>query len=155
MRIEYFELITRIEELDTNKGFVRALADIPRDSTVFQGHFPGHPIMPGVLLIEAMAQTSGQLILATNDYASMPFLVGVHKAKMRQFVVPGSRIIIDATMDHNGSGFAATRASVSHDGKRVAESEIRFATLPFPSDHMKALMLDLVERLGLPRPALA
>lgn len=154
MRIEYFQLISRVDAIDVAAGTIRARGDIPTQSTIFEGHFPGYPLMPGVLLIEAMAQTSGHLILATNGYRQMPFLVEVRSAKFRSFVAPGTQITIDATVEHMGSGYAVTRAAVTHDGKRVTEAEIRFRTMAFPSDAMKEVMLELVERLGLPRPAL-
>ncbi len=153
MRIEYFQLITRVEELDLSAGTIRAIGDIPSESTIFEGHFPGYPIMPGVLLIESMAQTSGHLILAANNYTAMPFLAGVRNAKLRHFVGPGNRIVVTAQLEHVGSAYVGTRADVTFEGKKVAEAEIRFATMPFPSDAMKATMLELVGRLGLPKSA--
>ncbi len=63
MRLEYFQLIDRIVELDLDGRHIRAQAQVPDTSTIFEGHFPGHPLMPGVLLIESMAQTSGWLII--------------------------------------------------------------------------------------------
>lgn len=154
MHIEYFQLLSRIESLDTAANQLRAIGDIPETSTIFEGHFPGTPLMPGVLLIESMAQAAGHLVLATNAYTEMPFLVEVRRAKLRQFVEPGSRVMVEAKIEHMGSGYAVAHAQVSHEDKRVAEAEIRFRLLPFPSDTMKTVMLDLVERLGLPRPAL-
>jgi len=153
MRIEYFELISRVEELDLTSGTIRATGNIPTDCTIFEGHFPGHPIMPGVLLIESMAQTSGHIILAANNYSAMPFLAGVRNAKLRQFVAPGSKITVTAHLEHLGSAYAGTRADVTCEGKKVAEAEIRFATMAFPNDAMKATMLDLVRRLGVRVPA--
>lgn len=152
MRIEYFELISKIEAVDTAAGTLRAIGNIPEHCTIFEGHFPGYPIMPGVLLIESMAQASGHLILKANNYAFMPFLLTVESAKMRSFVLPGTTIVLDAKLIHVGSGYAVTQATVAHDGKKVAEAELKFRTMAFPSDAMKSVMLDLVERLGLPRP---
>jgi 3-hydroxyacyl-[acyl-carrier-protein] dehydratase len=63
MRIEYFQLIDRIIELDLVNLTIRTEAAVPTASTIFEGHFPGHPLMPGVLLIETMAQTCGWLII--------------------------------------------------------------------------------------------
>ena len=56
---------------------------------MFEGHFPGHPLLPGVLMIETMAQTGGWLVLATLRFARMPFLTQVKEAKLRGFVAPG------------------------------------------------------------------
>jgi 3-hydroxyacyl-[acyl-carrier-protein] dehydratase len=153
MRIEYFELLSKIEAVDVEAGTLRAIANIPTECTIFEGHFPGYPIMPGVLLIESMAQASGHLILKSNDYTIMPFLLTVERAKMRSFVSPGQTIALDAKLVHVGSGYAVTQATVTHDGKKVAEAELKFRTMAFPSDAMKTVMLDLVARLGLPRPA--
>jgi 3-hydroxyacyl-[acyl-carrier-protein] dehydratase len=152
MRIEYFQLITRIDKLDIAAGTLEALGQVPLTSTIFEGHFPGYPIMPGVLLIESMAQACGHLILATLNYEAMPFLVAVKDAKMRSFVTPGSALTVSARLEHMGSGYAVAHGQISHEGKRMTEAEIRFMIMPFPSDAMKHVMLDLVESLGLPRP---
>ena len=152
MRIEYFQLITRIDKLDIAAGTLEALGQVPLTSTIFEGHFPGYPIMPGVLLIESMAQACGHLILATLKYESMPFLVGVKEAKMRSFVQPGAALRVSARLEHMGSGYAVAHGAISHEGRRVTEAEIRFRVMPFPADAMKLVMLDLVESLGLPRP---
>ena len=61
MRLEYFQLIDRIAAVDLTSRTIRMEANVPEQSTIFEGHFPGYPLMPGVLLTEAMAQTSGWL----------------------------------------------------------------------------------------------
>jgi len=58
MRLEYFQMLDEVEALDTEKATLVAIARIPLESPVFEGHFPGHPIMPGVLLLETMAQAA-------------------------------------------------------------------------------------------------
>ena len=68
MRIEYFQLIDRIIDLNLNDLTIRVEANVPTESTIFEGHFPGRPLMPGVLLIEAMAQASGWLIIARTRF---------------------------------------------------------------------------------------
>ena len=68
MRLEYFQLIDRIIALDTAGQTIRTEAIVPTSSTIFEGHFPGYPLMPGVLLCEAMAQTSGWLIIALTRF---------------------------------------------------------------------------------------
>src|SRR5580704_18198302 len=106
MRIEYFQLIDRIVDLDLGSRTIRVDAQVPQTSTIFEGHFPGHPLMPGVLLIEAMAQTSGWLIIGVTNFTRMPFLAGVKEAKLRTFVRPGQRLSLSATLVHEGSGYA-------------------------------------------------
>ena len=89
MHLEYFHLIDRITDLNVGERTIAVTAQVPQQSTIFEGHFPGHPLMPGVLLIEAMAQTSGWLLIALLKFDRMPFLAAVKEAKMRSFVTPG------------------------------------------------------------------
>lgn len=88
MRLEYFEMIDSVVRLDRAAGRIEARALVPEASPVFEGHFPGHPLVPGVLLTETMAQASGYLVLAHLDFAQMPFLMAVDKARFRSFVGP-------------------------------------------------------------------
>src|SRR6187402_689369 len=113
MRLEYFQMVDRITTLDPAARIVRADCQVPDASPVFEGHFPGHPILPGVLMIETMAQTAGWLILATLRFASMPFLTQVKEAKMRAFVVPGQKLEAEAHLVHDGSGYAVAAATIT------------------------------------------
>src|ERR1700710_2497929 len=100
MHLEYFHLIDRIVELDVGERTITVEAQVPKHNTIFEGHFPGHPLMPGVLLIEAMAQTSGWLQIALMKFERMAFLAAVKEAKMRTFVLPGELLKIDAGIVH-------------------------------------------------------
>src|ERR1700709_2528188 len=106
MRLEYFQMVDRIAALDPEARTVCADCVVPDASPVFEGHFPGHPLLPGVLMIETMAQTSRWPVPATLRFARMPFLAKVKEAKMRGFVVPGQKLSIYASLLHNGSGYA-------------------------------------------------
>src|SRR6266853_5272350 len=112
MRLEYFQLIDRIVELKLADQMILTEARVPTASTIFEGHFPGYPLMPGVLLIESMAQTCGWLLLGLMKFERMPFLAAVKEAKMRGFVSPGEVLTIDANVLHEGSGYAMTEAKV-------------------------------------------
>src|SRR5881398_165284 len=98
MRLEYFQLIDRIVDLDLAQQTICAEARVPSASTIFEGHFPGYPLMPGVLLIEAMAQTSGWLVIAVNRFERMAFLAAVKDAKFRMFVTPGHKLSVKASL---------------------------------------------------------
>src|ERR1700730_17932684 len=101
MRLEYFQLIDRIVELDIDHRRIVAEARIPDTSTIFEGHFPGYPLMPGVLLIESMAQASGWLIIGLTRFERMPFLAAVRNAKLRTFVSPGEVLSLTASLIHD------------------------------------------------------
>jgi len=155
MRIEYFQLIDRITALNLADQTIRAEATVPTASTIFEGHFPGYPLMPGVLLIEAMAQTAGWLIVAQRRFESMPFLASLKEVKLRTFVSPGARLELSAKLLHDGSGYAVTEAECRHEGKVICDAAITFRVMPFPNNEFRASMQQMAERLAFPMEALA
>ena len=140
MLLEYFQMIDRIVEVDLKKKTLEARSVVPEKSTVFEGHFPGHPLVPGVLLIETMAQASGILIMHTIDFAKIPLLAGIKEGKMRDFVGPGTELSIKAEIEHEGSGFAVTRAEIKTGGKRIANAQLTYTILPFPTPQLQELI---------------
>jgi 3-hydroxyacyl-[acyl-carrier-protein] dehydratase len=155
MRLEYFQLVDRIVELDLTAHQIRVEASIPAQSTIFEGHFPGHPLMPGVLLIEAMAQTSGWLVIGMNNFQRMPFLASVKEAKLRSFVSPGTNLEITAKLVHDGSGFAITKGSIRVGGKVTCDAELTLRVMPFPDNAFRITMEETAARIGFPLEALA
>lgn len=151
MNLEYFQLVDRIVDLDIGSKTITVEAVVPTASTIFEGHFPGRPIMPGVLLIETMAQTSGWLLLALLKFERMPFLAAVKEAKMRGFVVPGEHLMVDANLLHEGSGFAITEARIKVNGKLRSNATITFSHAPFPNAGMRGHMDAVAKRIGFPQ----
>lgn len=131
MQLEYFQMIDRIETLDLDTGTLVARSTVPAASPVFEGHFPGMPLVPGVLLIETMAQACGFLVLAGNGFAQMPFLMSVDSAKMRDFVKPEAPLEITAALEHEGSGYVVAKARITSQGKRAADCQLKLKTVPF------------------------
>jgi 3-hydroxyacyl-[acyl-carrier-protein] dehydratase len=153
MNLEYFHLIDRIADLNLADGTIRVDAQVPQTSTIFQGHFPGYPLMPGVLLIEAMAQTSGWLLIGLSKFERMPFLAAVKEAKMRTFVMPGEALQIDARIVHEGSGFAVTDAKITVEGKLKCNATLTFRHVPFPHPDLRGHMETMADKIGFSRPA--
>ncbi len=153
MRLEYFQLIDRVAEISLEARKIRAEARVPDSSTIFEGHFPGYPLMPGVLLIEAMAQASGWLLIALMKFDRMPFLAGVKEAKLRQFVLPGERLTLEAGLVHEGSGYSVTAARIAVGEKRVCDADLTFRIMPFPSAEFRSQMTATAARIALPMGA--
>src|SRR5947207_7556796 len=150
MRLEYFQLIDRIVDIRLVERTIATEATVPSTSTIFEGHFPGFPLMPGVLLVEAMAQTSGWLIVAVNRFERMAFLAAVKDAKFRMFVRPGQKLSVKASLSHEGSGYAITQANIALDDKSICDATLTLRVLDFPNDEMKLRMREAAALVGLP-----
>ena len=155
MRIEYFQLIDRIVELDIAQQTIRTEARVPTASTIFEGHFPGYPLMPGVLLIEAMAQTAGWLVIGVTKFTRMPFFAALKEAKLRSFITPGQSLSLSAKLLHEGSGYAVTKAEIRCEDKLACNAEITFRVVDFPNPEFRARMEKMAQILEFPMKALA
>jgi 3-hydroxyacyl-[acyl-carrier-protein] dehydratase len=149
MRLEYFQLIDRIVDLNLADRTISSEATVPTESTIFEGLFPGYPLMPGVLLIEAMAQTAGWLVVAVHRFERMPFLASLKEAKLRTFVTPGQRLAINARLEHDGSGYAVTKAEIKCEGKLICDATLTLRVLDFTNAEMAMRMRETAARIGL------
>src|SRR5580658_4733714 len=154
MQLEYFHLIDRILDLDVGGKKIVVEAQVPKQSTIFEGHFPGYPLMPGVLLIESMAQASGWLLLGVLQFERIPILAAVKEASVRGSVFPGDLITIEAGLTHEGSGYAVTEAKIRVGGKLRANSALTFTLIPFPNSDMRGHMEAMARRVGFPQQAI-
>jgi 3-hydroxyacyl-[acyl-carrier-protein] dehydratase len=154
MQLEYFQLIDRILDLNTAEKTITVEAQVPQHSTIFEGHFPGYPLMPGVLLIETMAQTSGWLLIGLLKFERMPFLAMAKEAKMRGFVTPGQLLTIDAKVEHEGSGFAVTSAKVRVGAELKCSADLTFRHIPFPNPDLRGYMDAMAHKIGFPQQAM-
>ncbi len=150
MQLEYFQLVDRITAFDSDARSISVSCQVPDTSPVFEGHFPGHPILPGVLMIEMIAQTGGWLVTGLLRFTRMAFLAQVKEAKLRQFVTPGQSLDVEAQLLHEGSGYAVANGRIRCEGKTVAEAATTFRVLPFPNETARAALLQVARRIGAP-----
>ena len=123
-----FLLIDRVIELEPHKR-IRALKNVTANEPFFQGHFPGHPVMPGVLVVEAMAQAGGlltQLSLESEPEKSekLFYLVKVDNARFNRMVVPGDQLDIEVVLKRMIRNMAQYDCVARVDGKTAASAEI-------------------------------
>ena len=133
-------MIDTISAVNLDEKYINAHSTVPDKSPVFEGHFPGNPLVPGVLMIETMAQASGILIMHTIDFAKIPLLAGVKNAKFRDFVGPGTKLDVNSKFEHDGSGFAVMNAEIKSNGKRIANAQLTYTIMPFPSENLQGLI---------------
>ena len=121
-----FLLIDRIEELEPRQKIV-ALKNVTMNEPFFTGHFPGHPVMPGVLIIEAMAQAGAYAVLSQEEFkGKIAFLGGVDKAKFRRQVVPGDTLRLEVEIIKLKRNAGIGKGTAYVDGKKACEAEITF-----------------------------
>jgi 3-hydroxyacyl-[acyl-carrier-protein] dehydratase len=106
--------------------------------------------MPGALLIECLAQTTGWLIMALGSFNAMPFMAGVKEAKFRSAVFPGDQLEFAGHLVHEGSGYAIGACKGSRQDRLVCEAQITYRVLPFPSPEFRKALFELAERLEVP-----
>ena len=122
-----FLLVDKIARLDSRHA--HGIKNVTISEPYFQGHLPGHPIMPGVLIIEAIAQVGAVLILSKRESKVMlPYILGIEKAKFRKPIYPGDQMDIKVNIIHLHRRYGKLRGEVAVDGKLVAEAEIIFGT---------------------------
>jgi 3-hydroxyacyl-[acyl-carrier-protein] dehydratase len=123
-----FLLVDRVVELNLETREIRAYKNVSVNEPFFNGHFPQHPIMPGVLIIEAMAQAAGLLGFKMMDVrpadGTLYYFVGSDKLRFRQPVVPGDQLHLEARHLSNKRGIWKFACRATVDGKEACSAEI-------------------------------
>jgi beta-hydroxyacyl-ACP dehydratase FabZ len=123
-------LVDRIIDLEEGKRVV-GLKNVTINEPFFVGHFPGHPIMPAVLIIEAMAQTGGVLLLSTveDPAGKLVYFMGIDNAKFRRPVRPGDQLRFELTLQKLKNRICKMRGEAYVDGQLVAEADLMSAVV--------------------------
>ena len=124
-----FLLIDRVEEVVPGEKVI-ALKNVTINEPFFQGHFPGVPVMPGVIILEAMGQAGGMLAYESLDErkeSNLVFLTGIDKARFRKPVVPGDQLIFELKLLRKRAKLVRMAGVATVDGDRVAEAELMAA----------------------------
>ncbi|MBL4644903.1 MAG: 3-hydroxyacyl-[acyl-carrier-protein] dehydratase FabZ [Hyphomicrobiales bacterium] len=121
-----FLLVDKLKEIDSNKSCI-GIKNVTANEPHFMGHFPGQPVMPGVLMLEGMAQTAGALCILARAEGSPPslvYLMSIDKAKFRKPVVPGDQIEYHVKMVQSRGSVWKFSCKAMVEGKKVCEAEI-------------------------------
>jgi 3-hydroxyacyl-[acyl-carrier-protein] dehydratase len=130
-----FLLVDRIVELEHGKRCV-GIKNVTINEPFFPGHFPGHPVMPGVLILEAMAQVAGIMAyLASDDETKkkVSYFMGIDNAKFRKPVTPGDQLMIEIATTFNRRGIWGVDGKAFVDGKLVTEASLKATFAPAES----------------------
>jgi 3-hydroxyacyl-[acyl-carrier-protein] dehydratase len=129
-----FLLVDRITELEPDKRVV-GLKNVTINEQFFQGHFPGMPVMPGVLIIECMAQVAGVMIYKDvhNPNEKLIYFTGIEKARFRRPVVPGDQLRVEMTLLNRRNNFGKLQGIATVEGKLAAEAVVTFAIIDRPA----------------------
>jgi 3-hydroxyacyl-[acyl-carrier-protein] dehydratase len=150
MRLEYFQMLDRFVEVKAAERWIKSESEVPPTSPIFEGHFPGYPLMPGVLLIENMAQTCGWLVSAITGFTGLPVLAGVKDAKIRAAVFPGMKLSTEGRIVHEGSGYAIADGAVTSGKDPIAEARLTYRLVPYPSPEFQNTMVTWARELNFP-----
>jgi len=122
-----FVLVDRVLEIDPGNK-IKAIKNVSINEPFFPGHFPHHPVMPGVLIVEALAQAAAILSFKTGNFMpsddSVYYFAGIDKARFKKPVSPGDQLILEVSIDRILKGIWKYNCSASVDGKLVAEADI-------------------------------
>ncbi len=120
-----FLLVDGVLEMADNH--IVAFKNVDKNEPYFQGHFPQKPVMPGVLMVEALAQTGGIMMLSKSENrGKIAYLVAVNNARFRKMVVPGQQLILEATVVKFKTKLGIVECTAKVNGEEVCNAEIMF-----------------------------
>lgn len=127
-----FLLVDRITELEPGAKSV-GIKNVTANEPFFQGHFPEYPVMPGVLIVEAMAQTGGVALMVMDEYKDkLALFAGINNVRFKRQVKPGDQLLMTVELGQFRRGIGTCTATATVDGELACKGELMFALVPNP-----------------------
>ena len=124
-----FLLVDRV--LEINEASIVCLKNVSGNEQFFEGHFPGQAVMPGVLIVEALAQAGGILMLSKIEHkGKIAYLASINNARFRKVVVPGDQLSLEVEVTKMKSKVGICRGAAKVNGETVCDTEIMFSLMP-------------------------
>ena len=152
MDFTQFNMIDNVVKLEAEQPqpFIHAQSHVPETSFIFDAHFPGFPVLPGVVMIETIAQAAGMYIVSAYHGDKIAFLYGVEKTRFRDFVSPGALLDIHIRVLQTGSAYFVSDGDIFCEGKKVASAQVRLTIADVPDIQIKQLLLKRAKEINIP-----
>jgi len=147
VNLDTFCIPDEIYTISPSEGVIVTGTKIPRYSSIFEHHFPDFPVLPGIYLIEFIAQSAGHLTMASTSFTKMAVLAKVAHCKFSNFVAPGERLVCKIEKHKSEHGFTLSAATVRCGERIVCTAEIRMKIIDFPSERARDLLIAKFENL--------
>ena len=129
MNFENFNMLDRVVSHEIETQTIVCETTVPQRATILDAHFPGFPILPGVFMVETIAQASGLFLVLLNNFEKMAILFGIENARFRDYAKPGETLQVHSTVTHIGHGYGVCDGKILRDDKIIAQAEVRLRLL--------------------------
>jgi 3-hydroxyacyl-[acyl-carrier-protein] dehydratase len=144
-----FNMIDEVISLDKAQKTMLCVTRVPETSFIFDAHFPGFPVLPGVFMIETIAQAAGMLSLTLSQFKKMAFLFGVEETRFRDFVTPGSLLEVHIHIMQQGSGYAVAQGKITYQNKLVANAQVRLHLSAVPNSEIEEMLRSRAQAMNI------
>jgi 3-hydroxyacyl-[acyl-carrier-protein] dehydratase len=142
MNLSSFKMLDTIIEMSADNKVALTATTVPNAHPILNNHFPGSPILPGIFILEYMAQSAGYTIMAHNQFAELAILAKSGGCKFSAKVLPGEKLFCRVDIINHGRGFALVSTQVYTEEKPVSSSELRMKLLEFPNKETRDFVVN-------------